>query len=747
MRFRRQRPGGLPDGHHFALTWEIPDNFGGLTKAMLQRSCAFSESAGTPVSILTFALQTNLDEVRADLKARGLLTEGVTLHNLWEDLRVLSDDVLRTAQFDPQFAEPREAESGEELVPILRTDGTLVATQLWTRAGPSSPIREFGDYVVETALWSRGGALIGGWRGSWGLWKFWTDLQMAEPDSYAIVDDSVIADFMAHHNPGEATRLYLFHNNHLARRREPPYAPLDRWRRYVCEHHADFDAIVFLTETQRLDFGKLLPGVDNSHTIPNIVTGGTPPTRVLRVPGRAVILARFSPQKRLDHAFRAIADAAGSHPELHLDLYGSGPRETELRELAAELGGPITFHSYTESPAAEFARSSFSLLTSTHEGLGLSVIESMAAGCVPLAYDVPYGPSDIITHGVDGFLVPGGNHRGMARQIDEFLTLDPRKVRKMRDAGRKRAEAFAAKPIIGMWGDAMRAARQHRTAPRIPVSFETLSAQEKLAAITRCAPTMVHAELIDSIWLDDTHLRMTVRVHLSGEDDAANSPERELLAKVIRRPTGKGQPVPLSFPEGLDQPEDPPGSRYVALDIEVNNLSEELDHVVLLSLSRAGDPAWDAIRACRDARDWLAFPSASANRPILIFSKKRGVELVTAAPKVAAEATATGNDVTLKAEALVGTSIESLQAKGLKGTSSIDAEHVSPGVFRLRLPESGLWEVRATIDGTSRLVAWGPSSDELNAVDSSHAPVRVGASPRGYLRLTATAATAAEPSP
>lgn len=759
MRLRRSRRPvpALPDGRQFALTWEIPDNFGGLTKAMLQRSGAFAASGDRPVSILTFALQLNLEDIRADLRTRGLLGEGVTINNLWEDVRALPDDILRKAVVDPKFTGPREFASveGEPLlhagvelarveraagreesrVWILRADGSVVATQLWARVSAGDPMCEFGDVVIETALYARDGSLIGGWNGSWGLWQFWIDLSIADPDSYAIVDSSVIADCLAHRGPGGATMLYLFHNNHLARRREPPYAPLDRWRRYVSQHHADFDANVFLTDTQRLDFGRLLPGVDNSHTVPNIVTVSSAPSQVERVAGRGVVLARLSPQKRLDHALRAVSAASGSHPDLRLDLYGHGPREEELRALAEDLGGPIAFHGYTASPAKEFARSSFSVLTSTHEGLGLTVIESMAAGCVPLAYDVPYGPSDIITHGVDGFLVPAGNHRAMAKQIDEFLALDAHTADMMRDAGRKRAEAYAAEPVIAMWGEVMRAARRRHTTTKVQASPEALSAQEKRAAATRFAPTAAHAELIDASWPDDQLLRMTVRTHLSGGPVMAAPEQRDVVAKLIHRPTGAARPIPLSFRSGLDQPNDPPGSRYVALDIDVSQLSGDLDHTVLLTHTLDGDPAWDVIRTRRRVHDWLAFPGASANRPVVLFDKNRGVELTTASPKVAATARAEGNEVTLKLVSLISGTIESVQAVGRKGSPTIEADRVSTAAFRLRLPPSGKWEVRAKIDGTLRLVAWGATSEELHAAGDWLDPVRIGASARGYLHL------------
>lgn len=763
MLFSRPRAEALPAGRQFALTWEIPDNFGGLTKAMLQRSNAFAESAGTPVSILTFSLQANLDDVRADLRTRGLLGDGVTLHNLWEDLRTMPDDVLREAKVDPQFGKPQDFDpadaepllcagdefarihrsddqSGTTGVQILRTNGTVVASQVWTRVGSGNPLCEFGDLVLETALWARDGSLVGGWRGSWGLWNFWIDRQTAGEPSYAIVDSSVIADCMAHRGPGSATTLYLFHNNHLTRRREPPYGPLDRWRRYVSEHHADFDALVFLTEKQRLDFGRLLGDVDNSHTVPNIVMGSDAPSKVEREEKRAIVLARFGPQKRLDHALRAIAAASDSNPDLHLELYGTGPREPQLRELAAALKAPAAFHGYTESPAVEFERSSFSLLTSTHEGFGLTLIESMAAGCVPLAYDVPYGPSDIITHGVDGFLVKAGDHKAMAKQINDFLALDPRTVGKLRKAGRKRAQDTAEMPIIGMWGDAMRAARQRHATTTAPASPETLSVEEKRAATTRFAATTAQAELIDASWPADDHLRMTVRVHRAGSDSHAAA--QDVVARLVHRPTGASSPIPVSFPVGLDRPQDPPGSRYVVLDIDDGDLSGDLDHTIMIGLTPDDDAIWDVIRTRRHVRESLAFPAASARRPVVLFDKERGVELATASPKLSAGVTVDGNDVSLKMELLKAGTIESVQATGLKGSPTIEADRDSPTVFRIQLPPTGTWEIRANVDGTARLVAWGSSSEELRAASDPLDAVHIGATPRGYLRLNSSTSRA-----
>lgn len=44
----------LPDGHHYAAMWGIPDNYAGMTNSMLRRSRAFVEMAGAEVTILTY---------------------------------------------------------------------------------------------------------------------------------------------------------------------------------------------------------------------------------------------------------------------------------------------------------------------------------------------------------------------------------------------------------------------------------------------------------------------------------------------------------------------------------------------------------------------------------------------------------------------------------------------------------------------------------------------------------------------
>ena len=96
-----------------------------------------------------------------------------------------------------------------------------------------------------------------------------------------------------------------------------------------------------------------------------------------------------------------------------------------LLDLIEQFGiqDQVEINAFTNNPLREFQQSKASLLTSKFEGFGLTVMESIEVGCPVIAYDVRYGPSEIINHGVNGYLVEPDNIKAfadcMAKIIDE----------------------------------------------------------------------------------------------------------------------------------------------------------------------------------------------------------------------------------------------------------------------------------------------------------------------------------------
>ena len=90
------------------------------------------------------------------------------------------------------------------------------------------------------------------------------------------------------------------------------------------------------------------------------------------------------------------------------------------------------------------------LLTSLYEPFGLVLPEAMSCGLPVVAFDCPYGPTDIITDGVDGFLI---NNRDIDTFADKVCLLieDEELRRRMGQNGIVSSQRYRADLIMPMW--------------------------------------------------------------------------------------------------------------------------------------------------------------------------------------------------------------------------------------------------------------------------------------------------------
>jgi poly(glycerol-phosphate) alpha-glucosyltransferase len=495
----------LPAGHHLSVTWSVTDNYGGMTNAMFHRARAFVTEATTPVDVLTFDWRSSYDPVRHVLRDRGVLIDGVRLRNMWEELANADPDQLREAGDGdyPHFAPltlagdtatanavldgahtTRKVRFARDKKTVLqrdyfREDGSLFASDrcdiganeiagvrsihLCDQTG--APIREFGTATS--------------------LYHFWVDLITNGKPSYLIVDSKYAANFIASYRRDHAVTCYVAHGSHLSAKYDTPYSPLTASRGDVFRALERYDAIVLLTERQRQDVRVRLGDMGNLHVVPNSHRyTNTGAAEIERDPHRGAMLVSLTARKQVDHAIRALAGAPGDVPRnLEVHVYGEGGERKHLQALIDSSGLRDSFFldGFTDTPMREFQRASFSLLTSSAEGFPLVLLESMMTGCIPIAYDMRYGPSQIIDHGVNGYLVPPGDVEGLRRCITEFLALPEPDKEAMRAAAMKRAAAFADSAIIPRWGEVLSAGRDRKQRNPEPARLDVEGASVALA--------------------------------------------------------------------------------------------------------------------------------------------------------------------------------------------------------------------------------------------------------------------------
>jgi poly(glycerol-phosphate) alpha-glucosyltransferase len=143
-------------------------------------------------------------------------------------------------------------------------------------------------------------------------------------------------------------------------------------------------------------------------------------------------------------------------------VWGQGPYEPALRDLIKKLDAPVSLKGHSPAASQAFAKASFSLLTSRSEALPGVLLESMGRGCIPISYDLPYGPADIITHGVDGFLVPNSDVNALADQICQVVRMPQKDLAAMRVAAHRAAQEYGDERAVQRWSDLMASIAKRR---------------------------------------------------------------------------------------------------------------------------------------------------------------------------------------------------------------------------------------------------------------------------------------------
>jgi len=164
---------------------------------------------------------------------------------------------------------------------------------------------------------------------------------------------------------------------------------------------------------------------ERAHYLPNFVDAVPAPPiarAVLDTPQDATLLLALGRLHR-NKAFDVLIDALVDLPDHWLWLAGSGPEEGALQSRAAAAGvvERIRFLGWRDDIAALLAAADILVCPSRHEPLGNVVIEGWAHR-VPVVACASQGPSQLITDGVDGLLVPINDARSLAvalRQVGD----------------------------------------------------------------------------------------------------------------------------------------------------------------------------------------------------------------------------------------------------------------------------------------------------------------------------------------
>jgi glycosyltransferase involved in cell wall biosynthesis len=155
-----------------------------------------------------------------------------------------------------------------------------------------------------------------------------------------------------------------------------------------------------------------------------------------------VAAGRLTRQKAFDRLIDAWAHVAPRHPDWQLRIFGEGPKRDSLQRRIQRHGVADSAHlmGFTNRLPDELARASLYVMTSRVEGFPMVLLEAMGVGLPVVSVDCYTGPSDIVTDGVDGRIVPEEDRPALVEAMSELMGDDARRkafgVRALEAAGR-----------------------------------------------------------------------------------------------------------------------------------------------------------------------------------------------------------------------------------------------------------------------------------------------------------------------
>ena len=189
----------------------------------------------------------------------------------------------------------------------------------------------------------------------------------------------------------------------------------------------------------------------NTIVIPNPCTfTNPPPSRLLNK--RAIAVGNLFHIKGFMRLIDIWSIVNLRHPDWFLSIYGEGylREELQLRIDQLSLTNVVKLEGVSKNIMYEYLQSSCALVSSYEESFSMVILEAMSCGLPVVAFDCPWGPSEIITNGHDGYLIPNNDLRAYADKVSLLIESIELRIEMGKNAVNS-SESFTEDKVMSMW--------------------------------------------------------------------------------------------------------------------------------------------------------------------------------------------------------------------------------------------------------------------------------------------------------
>ncbi|RRK11536.1 glycosyltransferase [Lactiplantibacillus garii] len=262
-----------------------------------------------------------------------------------------------------------------------------------------------------------------------------------------------------------ARKYEFLHSNFTLDPLDVVNSPIVPFTQIGLDHADQMDGFIMSTQAECDDMTNHIHNVIPTIAIPvgsvsDARLAAAPVKFSQRTPGKIVAVARLSVEKQLDQLIKAIAYVHEKLPQVTLDIYGYGDswtgfkEEKRLRSLVTsqQWQSFINFKGFVHDLAPVYDQAQLMVLTSQYEGFNLGILEGLSHGVPVVAYDIKYGPGDMIEDGQNGRLIPANNLVELGKVILSLLR-QPAQLERMSEKAYGRSSRYSEAMVWQKWND------------------------------------------------------------------------------------------------------------------------------------------------------------------------------------------------------------------------------------------------------------------------------------------------------
>ncbi|KIY37621.1 hypothetical protein TZ03_26990 [Pseudomonas sp. 10-1B] len=388
-----------------SVLYGLGEQAGGVTRVSLTRTEALA-SPDTHSKMALLSYDDNLETTFENLVAQGRISSEISILNIYkwfaeknELARKLRKTPTTSTLEHVKIKVRRRAEHINQLdVKVVRyfTDDETLFLEEYYKGN--------GEFAMAALFQSKAPTLK--FNSLRTFQAYWLNEICKNYETTHLIADAIhAAETICMVDAERAHKVLMMHSNHLMK----PYTPGSE---VAAKYHGVIksipkaDRLVLLTHAQLSDLTEQFP-CDRYRAIGNPINVAESQNEVAREKNLAVIVARLHSIKRIKNMIKAFTKVVEALPDARLEIWGSGEQKDELQAEIDKLNAntSIKLMGFATDVSGIFRRASVSLAMSATEGFGVSFAESLAYGTPLVSIDTNYGPKEIITNGVDGFIV------------------------------------------------------------------------------------------------------------------------------------------------------------------------------------------------------------------------------------------------------------------------------------------------------------------------------------------------------